>query len=89
MNDIERRDRLAQAPGPEEHRWGECFIAVRDGDMVRTLSGIAFEFELEFPEECFSFKSTPVRIPMDEITVRVRFRDKVVEEFRPYNGGVK
>lgn len=88
MNDIEKRDRLA-TPESEEHHWGECFIAVRDGDMVRTLSGIAFEFELEFPEEYFTFNSTTVRIPMDEITVRVRFRDKVVEEFRPYDGGVR
>lgn len=91
MNDIEKRSQLVQAPGPEEHHWGECFIAIRDGDMVHTLSGIACEFEMEWEHEDELNYSTSriASVPTGDIIVRVRFRDKLVEELRPFDGGIR
>lgn len=91
MNDIEKRDRLAQAPGPEEHHWGECFIAIRDGDMVHTLSGIACEFELELEQEdMLNFSTSMIAsVPAGDYIAHIRFRDKLVEELRPFDGGIR
>lgn len=90
MSGIERRSQLVQAPGPEEHHWGECFIAVRDGDTVHTLSGMVRELELEREDEFyFDTNWSPTKVPIDEMTVRVRFKGNVVQEMRPYDGGVK
>lgn len=86
MNDIEKRDRLAPASVNE---WGECFIAVRDGDMVHTLSGIADRFELEYDMEEQPIDWHRIRMePTGGHTVTVHFDGTVVEELRPYDGGV-
>jgi hypothetical protein len=91
VNDIEKRSQLAQIPGPEEHQWGECFIAVRDGDMVHTLSGNACEFELELEQDdVLNFSTNRIwGVPAGDYIAHIRFRDKVVQELRPFDGGIR
>lgn len=86
MNALEKRDKLGNPTKQES--WGECFVAVRQGDQVRTLSGIALSFDLEneierrMEDNYYSFA------PTGEITLTIHFGSDVVMELRPFDGSV-
>lgn len=86
MNALEKRDKLDNPTRRES--WGECFVAVRQGDQVRTLSGIAFSFDLENEIEQRMDDGFYSFAPTGEITLTIRFRSDVVMELRPFDGSV-
>lgn len=86
MNALEKRDKLDNPTRQES--WGECFVAVRHGDQVRTLSGIALSFDLENEIERRMEDNYYSSAPTGNITLTIRFRSDVVMELRPFDGSV-
>lgn len=83
MAELERRDKLAQ---PQDEHDGECFIAYRTGDKVRTLSGIADHFELECGATTIRGWGYADYAICTEHTVTIHFSGNLVEEVRPFGG---
>lgn len=79
MEGLERRGVVIR-PGAEGEGAGECFIAIHQGDNVRTYSGIADVVEVE-PDDYWSFYST-----YGGYNVNVHFNGKMISELRPYDG---
>lgn len=81
MEGLERRGVVIR-PSAEEEGAGECFIAIRQGDSVRTYSGIADVVEVE-PDDYWSAYSI-----YGGYNVNVHFDGKMVSELRPYDGRI-
>lgn len=81
MSTLEKRDRLGR-PAKDES-WGECFIAIREGDEVRTISGIADSLDIEHDPVW----STGIQLHCEH-QVSIHFVGTVVEELRPFDGKV-
>lgn len=86
MNALEKRDKLSNPTKQES--WGECFVAVRQGDQVRTLSGIALSFDLENEVERHMEDNYYSFAPTGNITLTIHFGSDVVMELRPFDGSV-
>lgn len=86
MNALEKRYKLGNPTRQES--WGECFVAVRQGDQVHTLSGIALTFDLENEIEQRMDDSFYSFMPTGDITLTIHFRGDVVMELRPFDGSV-
>lgn len=86
MNALERRDKLGNPTKQES--WGECFVAVRQGDQVRTMSGIALSFDLENEIEQRMDDGFYNFMPTGDITLTIHFGSDVVMELRPFDGSV-
>lgn len=88
MSDLIRRNELGRKD-ERDSGWGECFIAIREGDKVHTLSGMAQEVNME-REDLWGTSRPDLMSLMDlcELQVSVRFRGDVVEELRPFDGSV-
>jgi hypothetical protein len=53
VSDLEKRDKVAEAE--TKSLWAECFIAIRNGDEVRTLSGMIDTYGIEHEMDTGSF----------------------------------
>ena len=91
MNPIEKYDTITQPKEESTGPW-ECFIAIREGDTVRTLSGMANEVSLE-RDEVWGTTNPALNAQYDRygweyngFNVFVHFTEKVVQEVRPYDG---
>lgn len=87
MSDLSRRNELGRK-AERDSGWGECFIAVRKGDKVHTLSGMAQEVQME-REDLWGTTGPVLEDPLEygRLQVSVLFRGDVVEELRPFDGG--
>lgn len=88
MSNLSRRNELGRK-AERDSGWGECFIAIREGDKVHTLSGMAQEVHME-REDIWATSGLDLisLMGLGELQVSVSFRGDVVEELRPFDGSV-